>query len=146
MACCNMILRWSLHYDDMGRDDNLIINFIELEDRHTPLWTIEMFYLLKGYDLVELAMHTVYLGVNPSHATIDWYTTSKTGMNGCNFELINDMFTRAIHQYGWNIHEVRQDCSHGVLMHIFIMLFPIIIHIIIEGHVNEGVTAVGIRS
>lgn len=109
LACCNMILRWSLHYDDVSHDEDhdLIISFIELPDRNTPLWTIELFYLLKGYDIVDLTMNTLYVGVNPVHSTIDWYTSSSTGMKDCNYELINNMFTQAIHQHHWGIHEVR---------------------------------------
>ena len=108
LACCNMILRWSLHYDDVSHDEDhdLIISFIELADRKTPLWTIELFFLLKGYDIVELTMNTLYVGVNPVHSTIDWYTSSSTGMKGFNYELINNMFTQAIHQHHWGIHEV----------------------------------------
>ena len=108
LACCNMILRWSLHYDDVSHDEDhdLIISFIELADRKTPLWTIELFFLLKGYDIVELTMNTLYVGVNPVHSTIDWYTSSSTGMKGFNYELINNMFTQAIHQHHWSIHEV----------------------------------------
>lgn len=108
LACCNMILRWSLHYDDVSHDEDhdLIISFIELADRKTPLWTIELFYLLRGYDIVELTMNTLYVGVNPVHSTIDWYTSSSTGMKGFNYELINNMFAQAIHQHHWSIHEV----------------------------------------
>lgn len=109
LACCNMILRWSLHYDEASQDEDhdLIISFIELADRSTPLWTIELFYLLKSYNIVELTMNTLYLGVNPVHSTIDWYTSSSTGMKDFNYELINNMFAQAIHQHHWSIHEVR---------------------------------------
>lgn len=108
LACCNMILRWSLHYDEASHDEDhdLIISFIELAGRSTPLWTIELFYLLKGYDIVELTMNTLYLGVNPVHSSIDWYTSSSTGMKDFNYELINNTFAQAIHQHHWSIHEV----------------------------------------
>src|SRR4051812_3610599 len=61
IACCIMVLRWT-KCGDTSTIDTLRM------DRNGPLWTIELFVLLRKLS-VNALMYTKYKGVNPDLST-----------------------------------------------------------------------------
>lgn len=111
LACCNMLLKWSLYdYHNAVIDNNKFKNelnqiteLITFPNKNNPLWTIELFYLLKDYeDFIDIAMYTLYKGINPIHNSINWYSDSLQK----DTEYIQEKFDHASLKH-WKVYEVR---------------------------------------
>lgn len=71
IACCNMIIKWNGN----PLDQNLIDYSKVANGNETPLWTIELFALLKERN-IDVSMYTNCKGVNPGHKNLNWYANS----------------------------------------------------------------------
>ena len=43
-----------------------------------PVWTIDLFCFIRGEIKTEAVMYTRYVGIDPSHCSIDWYSKTFT--------------------------------------------------------------------
>lgn len=96
IACCNMILQWS------GNPHNHnLIDYQTVENgSETPLWTIELFSLLKDRN-IEVKMYTSCKGINPAHKDLSWYANS----NESEILTTTERFDEAVKQ-NWKVYEV----------------------------------------
>jgi hypothetical protein len=92
IACCNMVIKWTNKTD--------LIQFNRTTTSNMPLWTIELFCWMKEMDF-DVCMYTNCKGVNPKHASINWYATGIENEE----ENVQELFAYADSK-GWLVHQV----------------------------------------
>ncbi len=88
LACCLMVLKWL---------DREVPTFST--DRNSPLWTIELFCLLKQNG-VTCELHTNCIGFETHHLQFDWYAKNCSEKEQEKIETA----TKIVVENGWNSH------------------------------------------
>ena len=78
--------------------------------RDTPLWTVELYCLLRELK-VDCIMLTQHAGITPSHHDISWYSENRTENES---ERVTACFASA-RDHNWNILQVLWSSVHPIL-------------------------------
>lgn len=88
IACCSMVFNW---YDHVNSNDMCYFNDNQIIRGNNPLWTIELFNLLKEHE-IHCEFFSTCLGTGPHHETLTWYSDNHKSMD---LAVLKDSINRA---------------------------------------------------